>query len=262
MTSIVPSPEQQVIIDYPLQPLRVDAGAGTGKTTTMALRLAHLLDTGRVDAALGVTFTNKASHELQVRIEQLRTSKDVGVVDVTTYHGFAHGLLSEFGAYVGVERSSRLVTPGFVRQLLRDSLAAGRYQALDVSAPGHRVEDLAALNGQLADNLQWPGQVSPGDQEVGEKRAELLEALSRYEDLKLQLGVLDYGDLIRLAHRLLAETPAVVEELRDRYQVVLLDEYQDTNPAQRQMLRLVFGDGFPVGAIHHVRFGYGQTNHS
>jgi len=249
MSAIVPSPEQQAIIDYPLKPLRVDAGAGTGKTTTMALRLARLLDTGQVDAALGVTFTNKASHELQVRIDQLRTSQDVGVVDVTTYHGFAHGLLAEFGAFVGVERSARLITPGFVRQLMRDALGSGTYGKLDLSAPGQRVEEMAALNGQLADNLQVAGGVAAGPDEVGEKRAELLEALGRYEELKRQAGVIDYGDLIRLAHRLLAETPAVGALLRDRYQVVLLDEYQDTNPAQRQLLRLVFGDGFPLTAV-------------
>ena len=113
------------IIEYPLQPLRVDAGAGTGKTTTMALRLAHLLNNGSVDSALGITFTNKASQELRERIDSLRSSDDMGAVEVSTYHGFAHSLLGEFGAYVGVERTARLITPGFVRQLMRDALGDG-----------------------------------------------------------------------------------------------------------------------------------------
>ncbi len=249
MTTIRPSPEQQAIIDYPLQPLRVDAGAGTGKTTTMALRLARLLNSGQVDAALGITFTNKASQELRERIEVMRSSPDLGAVEVATYHGFAHSLLSEFGAYVGVERTSRLITPGFVRQLMRDALGAGTYTALDLAAPGYRVEEMAALSGQIADNLGRPGEVEslPGD--IGDKRAELLGALERYEHLKWKIGVVDCGDLIGLAHRLLEEVPAVVAQIRARFQVVLLDEYQDTNPAQRELLRLVFGNGFPVTAV-------------
>jgi DNA helicase-2/ATP-dependent DNA helicase PcrA len=249
MTRIIPSPEQQAIIEYPLQPLRVDAGAGTGKTTTMALRLAHLLNTGLVDAALGITFTNKASQELRERIDSLRSADDAGAVEVSTYHGFAHSLLSEFGAYVGVERTARLITPGFVRQLMRDALGEGTYTALDLASPGYRVEEMAALSGALSNNLAVPGGVESIAGDVGEKRAELLGALERYAALKQRLGVVDYGDLIQLTHRLLAETPAVVAQLRARFQVVLLDEYQDTNPAQRELLRLVFGDGFPVTAV-------------
>ncbi|MGI9648206.1 MAG: ATP-dependent DNA helicase [Acidimicrobiia bacterium] len=249
MSEITASPEQVKIIEYPLQPLRVDAGAGTGKTTTMALRLAHLLDSGRVDAALGITFTNKASQELRERIDAMRSSQQLGAVEVGTYHGFAHGLLTEFGAYVGVERTTRLITPGFVRQLLRDALGSGSYSALDLTVPGSRVEEMAALAGQLSDNLADPGAVDPMAEEVGARRAELLEALGRYQIIKRQLGVVDYGDLIRLAHRLVEDHPAIAAQIRDRYQVVLLDEYQDTNPAQREMLRLTFGDGYPVTAV-------------
>ncbi len=249
MTAIQPSPEQQKIIDYPLQPLRVDAGAGTGKTTTMALRLAHLLNTGQVDAALGITFTNKASQELRERIDSLRSSPDIEAVEVSTYHGFANSLLSEFGAYVGVERTARLITPGFVRQLMHDALGGGTYRYLDLAAPGHRVEEMAALSGQLADNLGRVDQGAETEGEVGQKRSELLAALTRYQAIKRRLGVFDYGDLIVLTHRLLQEVPAVVAQIRERFGVVLLDEYQDTNPAQREMLRLAFGNGFPVTAV-------------
>jgi DNA helicase-2/ATP-dependent DNA helicase PcrA len=249
MSEINPSPEQLRIIEYPLKPLRVDAGAGTGKTTTMALRLAHLLDSGRVDAALGITFTNKASQELRERIDSIRSSQQLGAVEVGTYHGFAHGLLTEFGAYVGVERTTRLITPGFVRQLLRDALGDGSYSALDLTVPGSRVEEMAALAGQLADNLAAADTVEPMAEEVGARRGELLEALGRYQGIKGRLGVVDYGDLIRLAHRLVADHPAIAAQIRDRYQVVLLDEYQDTNPAQRELLRLTFGGGYPVTAV-------------
>ena len=71
--TLTPTPEQQAVISYPLQPLRVTAGAGTGKTTTMALRLASLVDGGELapEEALGITFTNKAAAELSARIRTL-----------------------------------------------------------------------------------------------------------------------------------------------------------------------------------------------
>jgi DNA helicase-2/ATP-dependent DNA helicase PcrA len=253
MSAFAPSPEQLAIIEYPLRPLRVDAGAGTGKTTTMALRLAHLLDSAGVESALGVTFTNKAAQELRDRIERERREGDRGDIDVNTYHGFAHGILAEFGAYVGVERTSRLITPGFVRQLMSEALLSGRYDALDLTSPSHRVEEMVALAGQLADNLGAAGSTPPAEagmaEDVATRRAELLGALARYEELKQRLGVVDYGDLIRLAYRLVVQEPAVTQLIRARYQVVLLDEYQDTNPAQRELLRTVFGEGFPVTAV-------------
>jgi DNA helicase-2/ATP-dependent DNA helicase PcrA len=246
--NITPSPEQDAIRRYPLGPLRIAAGAGTGKTTTVALRLEYLIETGAVDPerALGITFTNKAAAELADRISH-RIGSDA--VEVLTYHSFAYQTLQEFGAYLGIERTARIITPGFVRQLMRQALAAGEYQHLDLTAPGPRVEEIATLAGQLADNLLEPAEVAAGDGDVGLKRSEILDTLTRYGALKHQHGVLDFGDLIRSAYNLVTRHPTVRDRIRSRYDIVLLDEYQDTNPAQRELFAAVFGDGFPVTAV-------------
>ncbi|MCB2223277.1 MAG: ATP-dependent helicase [Actinobacteria bacterium] len=253
--TIVPTPEQKVIIDYPLLPLRVTAGAGTGKTTTMALRLRHLVASGRVEPeqALGITFTNKAAEELSARLRSFlpELSAEGREVEVSTYHGFAYGVLREFGALVGVDRSAAVVTPGYTRQLLRDALAAGAHTALDLTAPGRRVDELATLAGQLGDHLLGPDAVRGvgEDPEVAAARTEMADALAAYAARKRELGVVDYADLIAAAHRLVTSHPEIAGRIRDRYRVVLLDEYQDTNPAQREMLRALFGGGFPVTAV-------------
>ncbi len=83
-------------------------------------------------------------------------------------------------------------------------------------------------------------------------RADLLEGLRHYQAEKSRLGVTDYADLIVLAHRLVNQHPEVAAELRQRYQAVMLDEYQDTNPAQRELLRGLFGSGFPVMAVGDI----------
>jgi len=254
--TVAPTPEQQRVIDHPLEPLRVTAGAGTGKTTTMALRLAGLIRREGLEPeeALGVTFTNKAAEELA---DRLRThlgdlAAEGRQAEVTTYHGFAHALLAEFGPLVGVERGVAIIAPGQARQLLRDALGAAPRRLLDLTSSGARVAELAALAGQLGDHLLPPTALTGGDaapDEVAARRAEMADALSAYAARKRRLGVVDYADLIALAHRLLVAHPAIAERVRARYRVVLLDEYQDTNPAQREVLRLIFGGGFPVTAV-------------
>ncbi len=255
---LVPTPEQQDVIDHPLEPLRVAAGAGTGKTTTMALRLARLVREAGVapESALGITFTNKAAAELAdaIRLRLPGLAAEGREVQVATYHGFAYDLLREFGAAVGVERSVQVITPGYSRQLLRDALAAGTYDALDLTwAPG-RVAELAGLAGRLGDHLRTPADLlagpapDPGD-DVEARRRELARALVRYQDIKARIGGVDYPDLIRLAHQLVTGRPEIAGLVRARYRVVILDEYQDTNPAQRELLLRIFGNGFPVTAV-------------
>jgi len=252
--SIIPSPEQAAVRDHALLPLRVTAGAGTGKTTTIALRLAALVDRGEVEPeqALGITFTNKAAEELadRLRASLLGLAEDGREIEVTTYHGFALGLLREFGPLVGVERSAAIVTPGYARQLLRDALGEGPREALDLTVPGMRVDELVTLAGQLGDHLIAADALpADGDDDTTRRRAELADALVRYERRKRSLGVVDYADLISRAHRLVSEFPEIADRIRERYRVVLLDEYQDTNPAQRELLRALFGTGFPVTAV-------------
>jgi DNA helicase-2/ATP-dependent DNA helicase PcrA len=255
--TFTPSPEQAAVRDHALTPLRVTAGAGTGKTTTIALRLAALVEQGAVEPeqALGITFTNKAAEELADRLRAALPGQaaEGREVEVTTYHGFALGLLREFGLLVGVERAAGVVTPGYARQLLRDALGAAPRQALDLTVPGRRVDELVALANHLGDHLAGPevvaGDPSAAADEVVARRRELANALLAYGERKRRLGLVDYADLIARGHTLVSDYPEVAARIRERYRVVLLDEYQDTNPAQRELLRALFGDGFPVTAV-------------
>ncbi|MCP4308007.1 MAG: ATP-dependent helicase [bacterium] len=252
--TFVPTPEQTAIIEYPLEPLRVIAGAGTGKTTTIVQRLAHLVAEGHSpERAIGITFTNKAAEELAGRLRNaLPDLAEAGrEVEVTTYHGFAYGILQEFGAIVGVERDTDIVGPGYVRQLIHEAIAEGDYSHLDLTWVPSRVDEAADLASQLARNLRTADDLLsiPPHDDVSSIRAEVAQIVRHYEEHKKRLGVLDYGDLILLTHRLLANHPGVAKRVRDRYSVALLDEYQDTDPAQRELLRAVFSDGFPVTAV-------------
>ncbi|HKX74360.1 MAG TPA: ATP-dependent DNA helicase [Acidimicrobiia bacterium] len=260
---IVPTPEQQAVVTAPLAPLRVAAGAGTGKTTTIAARVVHLVSELGLEPEriLGITFTNKAAGELADRIRQLlvhhyssTVSSEDRQVEVHTYHGFAAQLLREFGALVGVERRSPVITPTFSRQLLSQVVRTIELPHLDATYAGV-VEDLRRLGSALGDHLLTPEQIEVPPHPPGspwEVRYDLLKGLREYQRLKRRLGVTDYADLVVMAHRLVTEFPETASEVASRYQAVLLDEYQDTNPGQRELLRALFGPGFPVMAVGDI----------
>jgi len=255
--TISPTIEQRRIVQFALdEPLRVSAGAGTGKTTTIVLRLQAAIAAGMApEQALGLTFTNKAAGELsdRLRTELPDLAAEGREVEVGTYHGFAYGLLREFGAYVGVERDVRLIGPGYVRELIHDELATGDgYEFLDLTSPPHRVGEVALLMRQLADNLASTATITSQPRPtsaVAGKRWELAQVAQRVATTKQRLGLVDYGDLVRLVHRLLSDNPFVAARIAARYRMVQLDEYQDTDPGQREMLRLLFGGGFPITAV-------------
>ena len=253
--NFVPSPEQRAIIEHGLEPLRVTAGAGTGKTTTLAYRMVRLMDRSGIlpEEVLGVTFTNKAADELAQRIRRARTATSTPgqEVDVFTYHGFATHLLGTYGLLVGMERDTRIITPTLTRQMLRECVIATPFEAVDITNVTGVIDSLVKLSGELADNLIRPDEllaVAPKD-EVEVRRAELAAALVEFERAKRELGVRDYGDLIRLAVELVRDHPGVTERIRARYRCVLLDEYQDTNPAQRELFAGLFGRNAAVTAV-------------
>lgn len=250
--TFVPSPEQLAIIGAPLSPLRVAAGAGTGKTTTIVERLVRTIDEGiQPERALGLTFSNKAAEELVERLrERLPTFVAEGRdVEVSTYHGFAYSILREFGALVRVDSDARIIGPGFTIGLYERALRNGTYTALDLTSPSSRVREAAQLGQQLAGNLVDPRTIPLGDDEVTTQRYELAGIVARFQSIKDRLGVLDYSDLIAKAHELVTTFPEIATTVRNRYDTALLDEYQDTDPAQRLLLQSIFGTGFPLTAV-------------
>ncbi|HEY6627680.1 MAG TPA: ATP-dependent DNA helicase [Acidimicrobiia bacterium] len=255
MTQLTPSPEQAKVLELGLDTIRIRAGAGTGKTTTVAMVIANLIAKHALDPEriLGVTFTNKAASELADRVRStISGSIDEGrQVEVHTYHGFAAQVLSEFGALAGVDNRVKVITPTFSRQILSETFHHTTYQHLDITNRG-TLDKIRGLGDRLGDHLLDPqdllDQIHPDD-ETWQSRVEMLETLTKYADDKRRLGVVDYGDLVTLSTRILQANPGLAGEIRSRYEVVVLDEYQDTNPGQRVLLATIFGDRFPVIAV-------------
>ncbi len=263
-----PTEEQRLIIEYPAEPLRVAAGAGTGKTTTIVERIAHLVRRGLDPARiLGVTFTNKAADELNHRVLAALGLDDADrVPEISTYHGFAASILDEFGVHVGYSRKSMLMDEGHRCELATRVLRDVGARNLDLTSLPIRRRELLSLAATITDNLvdtdeirriAPPGldNVDSGDVDSDEvtqswvKRLGLTDAVEHYEAEKRRLDLMEYGDLIRLAVRVVESVPDAATEIASRYDAVVLDEYQDTDPAQRRLLTTLFSMKVPVMAV-------------
>ncbi|MGH2683719.1 MAG: ATP-dependent helicase [Actinomycetota bacterium] len=276
----VPTLQQWRAISHPLEPCAVVAGAGSGKTAVMAARVVYLalVATGSLPAdhrgalpsqALCLTFTNKAAEELARRVRE--ATADLGLPEgeeatVLTYHAFAARLLDDYGLRMGLEPGQRLLSEAQKWQLVVSLLEDRQFEHLEVRTLRSVVGDALELSDQCANHLVDPEvvredslafaervEISRADDRTARtralQRAELAEVVAAYRERKRTLGVIDYGDQIALAHRLVQEHPEVVEEFRARFPVVLLDEYQDTNVAQARLLRALCGPGYPVMAV-------------
>ncbi len=255
--TIRPTDEQQRILELGPTSIRVRAGAGTGKTTTVAFVISNLIANHGVEPEriLGITFTNKAAAELAARVtdllpESLDRSRQV---EIHTYHGFAAQILAEYGPLTGVDIRSGIITPTFARQLVRDVFYHEPHRHLDMTYRG-TIDRIRRFGDQLGDHLLRPeeiiraGVIHAGD-EIWEQRLEIAETLIGYNQAKAELGVVDYSDLVTLSTRILRDHPGLAASIRERYLALVLDEYQDTNPAQRVLITTIFGDGFPVIAV-------------
>jgi DNA helicase-2/ATP-dependent DNA helicase PcrA len=270
------------VIAAPVEPLLVVAGAGSGKTETMAARVVWLVANGHVrpDQVLGLTFTRKASGELAHRIRQRlgqlvrRLGRDdliAGEPTVATYHSYAARVVTEHGLRAGYEPATRLLSEAACWQLADGVVCAydGDMSAVTV-APTTVTDAVLHLAADLSEHLRtpdelaaWtgrfhaalgalPGRVHKPVLEVLDRqraRLQLLPLVRGYTDRKRLLEAMDFGDQLARAATVARDHPEVGAIERDRYRVVLLDEYQDTSHAQVVLLRALFGGGHAVTAV-------------
>ncbi|MFC8531698.1 ATP-dependent helicase [Nocardia sp. NPDC057227] len=284
-----PTDEQAAVIAAPPGPALVVAGAGAGKTETMAARVVWMVANHLVapDQVLGLTFTRKAAQQLTARIRtrlarlagapllrdldpggELRTLLAGAEPEISTYHSYAGRLLTEHGLLLPVEPSATLLTETQLWQLAHQVVRSWEGELDTDRTPVSVTEAVLALSGQLAEHLVEPEQLAEAHTELEKlvftlpagprqrggpskslqdivgtqrERVALLPLVRRLAEALRKRGALDFGSQMSLAARLAAEHPEVAAAERDRFRLVLLDEYQDTGHAQRILLAALFG---------------------
>ena len=278
-----PTDEQAAVIAAPPGPLVVIAGAGAGKTETMAARVVWLVANGYADPGqvLGLTFTRKAAGQLLRRVRSrlarlagagLRPDcVDAEPVTVSTYHAFAGALLRDHGLLLPVEPDTRLLSETELWQLAFRVVCDFPGDLDTDKTPAAVTSMVLRLSSALAEHLvdttelrdthvglerlvhtlpAGPYQRDRGPSQwllrmlsVQHERTQLVPLVDALHARMRAEKVMDFGQQMSAAARLAVGHPEVGEQLRRRFRVVLLDEYQDTGHAQRIALSALFGGG-------------------
>ncbi len=250
---------QKQAVEYTKGPLLIVAGAGTGKTTVIAEKIAYLINEKGVkpEEILALTFTEKAAQEMVDRVDTLLST---GYLDlhVSTFHTFCERLLERYGLDIGLSNQFRVLTETDAWLLVRKHLYdfdLSYYRPL--GNPSKHIHELLKHFSKCKDELITPeeylsyaeGLQLDGDSIDGsvlntseQKRlAEIANAYHKYNQLLLDNSCLDFGDLIYYSVQLLQKRPNVLTQLQKRFTYILVDEFQDVNWSQYQLVRLLAG---------------------
>ena len=246
------TPAQRHAVTYAGGNLLIVAGAGTGKTTTLAARLAHLVGAGvPPERVLLLTFSRRAATELLARAEQVTGREVAAAAWGGTFHAIANRLLRRHGRAIGVPPSFTVLDRADTADLLalaRDELepeasgggAARRRARKETLADilSRCINGRAPLSEMLRAHYPW----------CAEERTVMREAFVAYTARKRATGVLDYDDLLACWGALL-EVPDVAAALQGQFDHILVDEYQDTNPLQADLLEGMCRGGARITAV-------------
>ncbi len=249
--------QQRHAVLHEAGPLLIVAGAGTGKTTVITRRIAWLIAAKRARPAeiLALTFTDKAAAEMEERVDLL---VPYGYTDVwiSTFHAFGDRVLRDHALELGVAPDFRILTKAEQIIFFREHLfefPLEYYRPL--GDPTKHLDALVSLFSRAKDEDVTPAEyhahaedlvrmaaADPNDAELRDlarQQQELALTYARYQELLAKEGLVDFGDLITLTLRLFRERPAVLRAYQERFKYILVDEFQDTNYAQFQLVRLL-----------------------
>ncbi|HXJ77107.1 MAG TPA: ATP-dependent DNA helicase [Candidatus Methylomirabilis sp.] len=245
---------QAAAVTHETGPLLIIAGAGTGKTTVITRRIAYLIATRRARPSeiLALTFTDKAAVEMEERVDTL-VPYGYADVQLSTFHAFGDRLIKENALELGLTPDFRVLTRAEQVIFLRDHLfefPLHHYRPL--GDPTRHLQAILSLISRLKDEDVTPREyldhaevllAKAGDDEEArleaEQHLELARTYALYQTLMARQGHVDFGDQIVLALRLLRTRPHVLKRYQGRFRHILVDEFQDTNYAQFELVKLL-----------------------
>ena len=262
---------QKIAVEYNDGPLLIVAGAGTGKTTVITEKIAYLINNklARAEEILAVTFTEKATTEMEDRVQELLSFGGFDVL-VSTFHGLCQQILESHALDIGIPNNFKLLNQTeswlLVRQNL-DKFNLDYYRPLgnptkfihamikhfqkckdELVTPANYLEYAQSLN--LDSDLEPSKKKKKKDEDSGadvvleiKRINELAEAYHIYNQLLLDNDALDFADLIFYTVKLFKERPNVLKFYQKRFKYILVDEFQDTNYSQYELIKLLVNDG-------------------
>ncbi len=253
--------EQLAAVTHQDGPLLIVAGAGTGKTTVITQRIAYLIEQGKAksDEILALTFTEKAAGEMEERVDRLLP---MGYLDlwISTFHSFGERIIKTHGLDIGLPAGAKLLNEFEQWALIKNNLDKfdldyykpmgnptkfinallkhfSRLKDEDIS-PARYLEYSEELQQNLDSKLSGADNKEIATQEIN-RINEVANAFHIYNQLLLDNEAMDFGDLINYTLKLFRERPAILDKYRKQFKYILLDEFQDTNWAQYELIKLL-----------------------
>src|SRR3990172_6643603 len=246
------NPGQREAVCAPPGPLLVLAGAGSGKTRVLTHRVAWVMATEGLSphAILAVTFTNKAAHEMRGRIEAMLGAPVSGMW-IGTFHGLAHRLLRAHWREADLPQTFQILDSEDQYRLIRRLLKG--LELDEAKWPPRQVQGF--INSRKDEGLRPQHIEDHGDPYT----RQMLRLYQAYEENCQRAGLVDFAELLLRAHELLRDRSELLAHYRQRFQHVLVDEFQDTNSIQYAWLRLLAGERgqlFVVGDDDQSIYGW------
>ncbi|MEE8604388.1 MAG: ATP-dependent DNA helicase [Candidatus Aminicenantaceae bacterium] len=247
------NPEQRKAVTHGNGPLIIIAGAGTGKTKVITHRIASLISSkmAKPEEILAVTFTEKAANEMEERVDLL-IPYSYSFVDISTFNSFGEQILRDYGIEIGYSPDFKLLDDIEQAIFFREHLFQFQLEYYrPLSSPTRYIQDILLAIKRLKQEdvkpleyLEYANKLEKDafdgvTKETALKHKEMARVFKNYQDRLGAEGKIDFEDQVTLVVDLLRKRPSVLKVFQDKYQFILVDEFQDTNYIQFELLKLL-----------------------
>src|SRR5688500_8777408 len=224
---------QREAVTYVDGPLLIIAGAGSGKTRVLTRRVAYLVSLGiPASSILAITFTNKAAGEMKQRVSNVldRPVRDFGKLDqrwptICTFHSLCLRVLRHYAPLIGLPANFTIYDSSDQTKVVKDAL-----KALDISSTNFSPSVVHGTISNAKNQLLSPVDFSRAAGDFYQRQ--VARIYTKYQEMLVANNALDFDDLLLRTAHAFREHPDMLKELQERFQYILIDEYQDTNHAQ------------------------------
>lgn len=241
------NPEQRRAVETTEGPLLIQAGAGSGKTKTLTHRIAYILAKGLAmpHNILAVTFTNKAAKEMRLRVADLlgeNADNRSFMPYMGTFHGICVRLLRQDGEYIGIAKSFVIFDESDRQTAIKQAS-----KQLMIDEKSFPARQLSALISSAKNDMQDPTEYAHSAQSPTQKAAASVYPL--YQKALREASALDFDDLINRTVELFKSQPEVRQKWQQQFHYIMIDEYQDTNLAQYQLVKMLVGEQHNIAVV-------------
>ncbi|MBS1772909.1 MAG: exodeoxyribonuclease V subunit gamma [Bacteroidetes bacterium] len=235
--------KQREAVEHIDGPLMIVAGAGSGKTKVLTTRIAHLMHKG-VDAfnILALTFTNKAAAEMKERVEHILGNTEARNLYIGTFHSVFARILRAEANKLGYPNNFTIYDTDDAKGIIKDIVKELNLDDKHYK-PAYVYNRISAAKNSLWGPALYKQDTQIQQEDARSNRPLMGDIYERYAARCFRNGAMDFDDLLFKMHELLTKFPDVLAKYQHRFQYVLIDEYQDTNLAQYQIIKM-------LGAVH------------